>query len=107
MIDMKRIGERIRKQRGDRALTQEQLAEMLGISTEYMSKIETGKVVINLKRLAEISGLLDCPIEYLVAGTAIKAADYKLDEAQQLMQSFTPEKRTAAIEIMKIIRDLP
>ena len=42
MVDYKDIGARIRKARQDQDITQEQLAEMVGVGTAHISHIETG-----------------------------------------------------------------
>lgn len=51
---MKSIGVRIRKERERQNLTQEQLAEKLGISKSFLSKMESGQKPISLIRLIEI-----------------------------------------------------
>ena len=62
-IDYKEIGKRIKEKRIIKRLTQQKLAEQLEVSDEYMSKIETGKTKISLRRLSQLSVLLDTPIE--------------------------------------------
>ena len=42
MIDYKSIGARIRAVRTERKITQEQLAEAVGVGTSHLSHIETG-----------------------------------------------------------------
>ena len=48
-----------RKQKG---LTQEQLAELSGVSTDYISELERGKKVPSIKRLDYIAKALDIEI---------------------------------------------
>lgn len=43
MIDFNTIGRRIKKNRQKLGMTQETLAEKLNITTEYMSRIESGR----------------------------------------------------------------
>lgn len=43
MIDYAAIGKRIQKKRQERSITQEKLAEQVGISVVYLSKIENGR----------------------------------------------------------------
>ena len=47
-MDYYKIGQRIRKYRKARQLSQEQLAEQIGISTTHMSHIETGNTKLSL-----------------------------------------------------------
>lgn len=53
-----RVGRNIKTARTGRNLTQAQLAELVGIEVESMSRIETGAHLPSLERLAEIAGIL-------------------------------------------------
>lgn len=50
--------ERIRKLRRTKDYSQQFMADMLGISQNAYSKLESGKTPINLDRLCEVSQLL-------------------------------------------------
>jgi transcriptional regulator with XRE-family HTH domain len=63
---MERIGTRIKRFREMKNLTQEHIAEKLGISQNSYSRIENEIVKISTDRLKEIAGLLDVPAEYLL-----------------------------------------
>lgn len=106
MINYEIIGNRIKEKRLEKQLTQENLAESIDVSPEYMSKIENGRVQINLKRLAELSLILECPIEYLVAGTVIQAPDYKVNEFNQLMKSCSPKEKDVIYRVAELITTL-
>ena len=56
-VDFSIIGKRIKEARKKKGLTQEQLVEKMGVSIAYLSKVETGKIHINLERLSEICGI--------------------------------------------------
>ena len=57
-LDFNIIGQRLKKARLDKNLTQEMLAEKLDVSVAFLSRIERGNSHINLKRLSEICNLL-------------------------------------------------
>ncbi len=63
------IGQRIRKYRKDRGLSQEQLAEAANISVTHMSHIETGNTKLSLPVLADIAGRLNIPCDRLLYDT--------------------------------------
>jgi transcriptional regulator with XRE-family HTH domain len=63
---MERIGTRIKRFRELKNLTQEHLAERLGISQNSYSRLESETVKITTDRLKEIAGILDVPAEYLL-----------------------------------------
>lgn len=57
-LDYKAIGKRIKLARINAEITQEQLAEILGVTTPYVSRLEGGAKSVNLKRLIEIANVL-------------------------------------------------
>lgn len=106
MIDYEIIGCRIRQKRLEKKLTQERLAECLNISGEYMSKIENGRAQISLKRLAELSLVLKCPIEYLIAGSVMQAPDYKANEFTKLLEGLSSKEKDVVFKITELITSL-
>ena len=52
---IKKIQQNIKKFRLEKGLTQEQLSEVCGISSDYLSEIERGKKVPSLKRFILIA----------------------------------------------------
>jgi transcriptional regulator with XRE-family HTH domain len=68
-MDQKRIvalGRNIQKVRKEKKLTQEQLAEKLGITLTYMGYFEIGHRVPNLKMLAKIADILGVQVKNLI-----------------------------------------
>ena len=57
-IDYKAIGKRIKLARIKAEVTQERLAELLGVDPSYISRLENGTKNINLIRLMEIADIL-------------------------------------------------
>ena len=54
-MDYYAIGQRIRKARKARGLSQEELAAMTGISTTHMSHIETGNTKLSLPVMVDLA----------------------------------------------------
>ena len=59
MLDYYEIGQRIRKFRKAHQLSQEELAERIGISTTHMSHIETGNTKLSLPVLVSLADALE------------------------------------------------
>lgn len=89
-MDYAEIGQRIKKYRKIRSLSQEQLAEMVNISATHMSHIETGVTKLSLQVLVDISVALDTSTDSLLfapkslsreelAATVMQADDRQLD----------------------------
>ena len=57
-LDYNIIGERLKKARIDKNMTQEKLAEQIDVSVAFLSRVERGTSHINLKRLTQICEIL-------------------------------------------------
>ena len=69
-MDSYSIGQRIRKFRKARNLSQEKLAELVDISTTHMSHIETGGTKLSLPVLADIAAVLKVSTDEILFGHA-------------------------------------
>ncbi len=64
----KNIGLRIAQKRINRKLSQEKLAELAGLSRNYIGKIERGERKATLDAIKQISIVLNYPLEELFRG---------------------------------------
>ncbi len=62
------LGQRIRKRRQALEITQQRLAEDLGVTPQHISAIEQGKRVPSLPSLAKLAEELGVSIDYLASG---------------------------------------
>ena len=58
------LGEKIKERRKQAGLSQEQLAEQLGVSRQAISKWESGKAVPETDTLISISKYFDVSLDY-------------------------------------------
>lgn len=61
----KTLGKKIKKLRKEAGLTQEQLAEKVGVSRAYMGYVEQGRNTPSLEVLEKISKVLKVPLSQL------------------------------------------
>ncbi len=66
MIDYKDVGMRVRAVRLKRKLTQEQLAEAVGVGVTHISHIETGHTIPSLQVMVDIINALHCSADELL-----------------------------------------
>lgn len=59
------VGRNILEKRRCLGLTQEELAEKIGIGQQSLSRMETGRMAPKFERLAIIADALDCSVENL------------------------------------------
>ena len=71
--DLKESGKRIKKFRNDLNMTQEILADKLGVTRESVGKIERGQVGASIDLLIELCVLFDTTLDYLVLGRGAEA----------------------------------
>jgi DNA-binding XRE family transcriptional regulator len=64
----KRLGENVASLRVGRGLTQEKLAEKVGVSTRYMQSVEAGDYFPSLPTLVRLRVSLRCEWNELLAG---------------------------------------
>lgn len=65
-INYAELGKRIRQVRGEKKISQEKLAEMIGMSTQKVSEIEEGKTKMSLQVFLNLVNVLDTKIEVLL-----------------------------------------
>ena len=80
------IGQRIRKIRKARGLSQEQLAEAVGISITHMSHIETANTKLSLPVFVEIARVLEVRADELIYEHPRSCVSVATDEILEIMK---------------------
>ena len=94
------LGRHIAERRRTRGMTQQELAERVGIESVTLSRMETGVSIPSIARLADIADALDTRLAELVSGVS----SYASDQAREIAESLAPlsaEDRTLVIGIVK------
>lgn len=84
-IDHKEVGLRIKNLRNQRGVTQEQLAEQLNITINFLYRVESGHRAASLDLLAEIAHYFGTTLDYLVLGNEQSSAFLK-EKVRSLIQ---------------------
>ena len=95
------IGMRLKQARLDKKITQEKLAEMLDVSVAYISRVECGSTEINMKRLAEICGLLDVSLSYVLEDISPTSSAYLNTAFTDLLKIVHQKKLIWFIKLQK------
>lgn len=86
------IGQRVRKLRVVKGLSQEKLAEQLGITFQQVQKYEQGTNRISVSRLIYISKALGTPIDYFFKNLSLKSSqDPSMGLAEPEQDAFTTQ----------------
>ena len=97
-MDYYEIGQKIRKIRRARGLSQETLAEKIGISTTHMSHIETGNTKLSLQVFVDIAEALEVRTDDLLYDESTNSRTSSLSEINSLLENCTTQQ-------IKIIED--
>mgnify|MGYP000521039833 CR=1 len=105
-INYKLIGARIREIRDAEGCSQEQLAWDAGLSSTYLSLIETGRKKPSLGSLLKISNALGITLDELLSGNQLhNPTDYQTD-IDKLMSDCTPEEKRFIYEILRSLKSI-
>ena len=102
------LGEKIAKQRKELNYTQEQLADILGVSRQSISKWESDIAYPETDKLIELGKLFDCSMDYLLKEDVIEKngaqASGFTEKVEEISRKVMTEKNTGkAKKILKII----
>ena len=102
------LGEKIAKERKDLHYTQEQLADILGVSRQSVSKWESDIAYPETDKLIELGKLFDCSMDYLLkeevtekSGIPAPCFTEKVEEINRKVM--TDKNKEKAKKILKII----
>lgn len=99
IMDYYAIGQRIRKIRKAHGLSQEELAEKVGISTTHMSHIETGNTKLSLPVLVALATALDVRTDEMLSDGEFASRGTAVEEIIHILDTCT----TQEIKVMKDI----
>ena len=94
------IGIKIREARKQKGLTQQMLADAVGISEMYISQIERGMKMPSLNLFIKIITALDISSDYVLRDALPSGKDFVYEEVAELLDGLTPKQRRGAIDIL-------
>ena len=100
-MDYYKIGQKIRKLRKAHGLSQEELAEKVGISTTHMSHIETGNTKLSLPVFAQIAEALEVRADDLLDGTATATTSTSLEEIARVLERCSAQQAQVIADVVK------
>lgn len=104
VVDYSLLGKRIREERLRLNLTQEKLAEDIGISTAYLGQIERGERSVTLDKLIPLANRLGVTVDFLLADYIVSVGDdMSLNRLNQLLQGKTAAEKELAVNMVKLL----
>lgn len=100
MVNYRDFGQRVRTLRRRQKLTQEDLAEQLGISSSFMGHLERGSRIASIETLVALCNTLKTSPQYLLAASL----DDEIDE--HMPASLSTEDRARLSSFLRLASDV-
>lgn len=97
----KLLGERIRELRKAKGLTQEQLAELVGVEPRHISRVEGGYSSPSIERLARIAEILEVPIKELFDYKHLNDSEDRLKDIEDAIGGMSDEYQKIVYKIVR------
>lgn len=99
-MDKAAIGSRLREARNMVKLTQEQLAEKVGIGTTYLSDIERGAKFPSLSLFIKIVDALGVSSDFILRGEIEAGKNCVYDDITRKLDGLTPKQSQGAADLI-------
>ncbi len=102
-MDAKAVGTRIKKAREAANLTQEQLAEMVGLSSSHISVVERGVKAPRLETFVEIVNALGVTADSLLIDVLDHAMEISASELSEQIKRLSPKAQEKTLKVVQVL----
>lgn len=99
------IGDRVRQARTAKHMSQNDLADVTGLSVSFLSNIEMGKQSMNIRALIAISNALDVSTDWLLRNNTQAALTITSEEISKELEDCTPQEREIILRLVQTMKD--
>lgn len=103
-IDFVAVGKRIKKARKACGITQEKLAELTGLSTAHIGKVEVATNEPSLQTLVDIANALNTGVDSLLADNVNYPTVYLRKDIEELLDGVTSQELTIMVATLTTLR---
>jgi transcriptional regulator with XRE-family HTH domain len=100
------LGARIKELRKAYKLSQEELAEKIGVEPQHMSRIESGRSYPTLDRLEKVSIALKVPIKDFFEFMHLEDTADRLESIEALAKDLSEERQRFVYRVLKSLQDM-
>lgn len=100
------LGRRIRARRHELKMKQAQLAERVGISTQYISHIEKGDQVMSVVVFSKICDALNSSADRLLYNRSIESRIQLSEEVESILADCSPTERISILHLIQEIKSI-
>jgi len=99
------LGQRIRSARIAAGLSQEKLAEIVGLTSQHISHTEVASTKISLPSLVKIANALNTSVDKLLSDNLYDSKPHLLDDIQALFSDCDPDEIYVMLEAASGVKD--
>lgn len=104
-VDAKNIGANIKRTRKERGLTQAELAQMVDLSTKYLSNLECGEKYPKLETFISIANALQCDANSLLCDVLDAAIPVTTTSISNKLSVLPPKEQRRFLRILEFMVD--
>ena len=103
-MDYKLLGQRIRVARLAAGLSQEQLAEMVGLTSQHISHTEVASTKISLPALVKIANALHTSVDKLLSDSIQDSKAHLMADVQMIFADCNPDEVYVMLEAANAVK---
>jgi transcriptional regulator with XRE-family HTH domain len=103
-MEYKLLGQRIRAARLAAGISQERLAEMVGLTSQHISHTEVASTKISLPALVRIANALHIGLDRLISDSVYDAKSVLLEDAQAVFADCGPDEIYVMLEAAAAVK---
>ncbi len=103
-MDYKLLGQRIRTARLSAGLSQEQLAEMVGLTSQHISHTEVATTKISLPALVKVANALHTSVDRLLSDSIRDSGPYLIKDVKAVFSDCDPDEIYVMLEAAKAVK---
>lgn len=102
-MDAQKMGKRIQEVRKSRGLTQAELAQMLDLSTKYISNVECGFKTPKLNTFVSIANALQCDADMLLSDVLDVTTGQESGNISKALLALPIEEQRRILHILEVM----
>ena len=104
-MDARKVGRRIQQVRRSHGLTQEKLAEMVDLSTSYLSNVECGAKTPRLNTFVAIANALQCDANQLLRDVLDTTTEQESCHISKKLQALRVDEQRRILRVLEVLID--
>lgn len=100
------LGARIKELRKACKFSQEELAEMIGVEPQHMSRVESGRSYPSLDRLEKISTALNVPLKDFFEFMHLEDSAERLESIDALAKDLSEDRQRFVYRMLKSLKEM-